>query len=63
MVEGIGRMIRIFKDGKVIKETEDIQTLAQYMDFYETPPKMIEFRLNHDEIEKRNRRQAAELGH
>ena len=56
-------MIRIFKDGKVIKETEDMQTLAQYMDFYGTPPKMIEFRLNHDEIEKRNRRQAAELGH
>jgi len=56
-------MIRIFKDGKVIKETEDMQTLAQYMDFYDSPPKMIEFRLNYDEIEKRNRRQAAELGH
>jgi len=54
-------MIRIFKDGKVIKETDDMQTLAQFMDFYDAEPKMIEFRLNYDEIEKRNRRQAAEL--
>ena len=56
-------MIRIHKDGEVIKETEDIQTLVQFLDYYEDPPiKMVEFRVNHDAIEKRNRRQAAELG-
>jgi len=54
-------MIRIFKDGKVIKETEDMQTLVQFIDYYDSEPKMIEFSLNYDEIEKRNRRQAAEL--
>jgi hypothetical protein len=55
-------MIRIIKDGEVLKETEDIQTLVQYIDFYDTPPKMIEFRVNYDKVEERNRRQAAELG-
>ena len=55
-------MIRIFKDGEVIKETEDIQTLVQFLDYYEDhPPKMVEFRVNHDKIEERNRRQPAEL--
>ncbi len=55
-------MIRIFKDGEIIKETEDIQTLVQFLDYYgDSPPKMIEFRLNHDKIEEKNRRQAAEL--
>ena len=55
-------MIRIFKDGEVIKETEDIQTLVQFLDYYEDhPPKMVEFRVNHDKIEERNRRQASEL--
>jgi hypothetical protein len=56
-------MIRIHKDGEVIKETEDIQTLVQFLDYYEDHPiKMVEFRVNHDAIEERNRRQAAELG-
>jgi len=54
-------MIRIFKDGEIIKETEDIQTLVQYLDYYNETPKMIEFRVNYDKIEERNRRQAAEL--
>ena len=55
-------MIRIFKDGEIIKETEDIQTLVQFLDYYEDcPPKMVEFRLNYDKIEEKNRRQAAEL--
>lgn len=54
-------MIRIFKDGKVIKETEDMQTLVQFIDYYDSEPKMIEFSLNYDEIEKRNRRNAAKL--
>ena len=55
-------MIRIFKDGEIIKETEDIQTLVQFLDYYgDSPPKMIEFRLNHAKIEEKNRRQAAEL--
>ena len=55
-------MIRIIKDGKVIKETEDMQILVQYIDYYDSEPQKVEFTLNHDEIEKRNRRQAAELG-
>ena len=56
-------MIRIHKDGEVIKETEDIQTLVQFLDYYEDHPiKMVEFRVNHDAIEERNRRQAADLG-
>ena len=55
-------MIRIHKDGEVIKETEDIQTLVQFLDYYEDHPiKMVEFRVNRDKIEERNRRQAAEL--
>tara|TARA_R100000458_G_C8177015_1_gene175420 strand:- start:13 stop:186 length:174 start_codon:yes stop_codon:yes gene_type:complete len=55
-------VIRIFKDGEVIKETEDIQTLVQFLDYYgDHPIKMVEFRINHDEIEEKNRRQAAEL--
>ncbi len=54
-------MIRIIKDDEVLKETEDVQTLIQYLDYYDTPPKMIEFRINYDKIEERNRRQAAEL--
>ena len=55
-------MIRIFKDGEIIKETEDIQTLVQFLDYNEDcPPKMVEFRLNYDKIEEKNRRQAAEL--
>ncbi len=58
---GGGWMIRIFKDGEIIKETEDIQTLVQYLDYYNETPKMIEFRVNYDKIEERNRRQAAEL--
>jgi len=61
LVEGIGRMIRIIKDGKVIKETEDMQTLVQFIDYYDSEPKAIEFSLNYDKIEERNRRQAAEL--
>ena len=54
-------MIRIIRDGEVLKEIEDIQTLVQYMDYYDTPTKYIEIRTNDDEIEKRNRRQAAKL--
>ena len=54
-------MIRIIKDDEVLKETEDVQTLIQYLDYYDTPPKKIEFRINYDKIEERNRRQAAEL--
>tara|TARA_Y100000361_G_C10975266_1_gene246118 strand:+ start:123 stop:293 length:171 start_codon:yes stop_codon:yes gene_type:complete len=54
-------MIRIIKDGEVIKETLDMQTLVQFIDFYDSEPKAIEFSLNYDEIEKRNERQAAEL--
>ena len=61
MVEGIRPMIRIIKDGEVIKETLDMQTLVQFIDFYDSEPKAIEFSLNYDEIEKRNERQAAEL--
>ena len=61
MVEGIKRMIRIIKDGEIIKETLDMQTLVQFIDFYDSEPKRVEFSLNNDEIEKRNRRQAAEL--
>ena len=55
-------MIRIHKDGEVIKETEDIQTLVQFLDYYDDHPiKMVEFRVNNVKIEERNRRQAAEL--
>ena len=54
-------MIRIIKDGEIIKETLDMQTLVQFIDFYDSEPKRVEFSLNNDEIEKRNRRQAAEL--
>ena len=54
-------MIRIIKDGKVIKETQDMQTLVQFIDYYDSEPKRVEFSLNYDEIEKRNDRQAAEL--
>ena len=55
-------MIRIHKDGEVIKETEDIQTLVQFLDYYDDHPiKMVEFRVNYDKIEERNRRQAAKL--
>ena len=54
-------MIRIIRDGEVLKEIEDIQTLVQYMDYYDTPTKYIEIRTNDDEIEERNRRQAAKL--
>ena len=54
-------MIRIIRDGEVLKEIKDIQTLVQYLDYYDTPTKYIEIRTNHDEIEKRDRRQAAEL--
>ena len=54
-------MIRIIKDGKVIKETEDMQTLVQFIDYYDSEPKAIEFSLNYDKIKERNRRQAAEL--
>ena len=55
-------MIRIHKDGEVIKEPEDIQTLVQFLDYYDDHPiKMVEFRVNYDKIEERNRRQAAEL--
>ena len=54
-------MIRIIRDGEVLKEIKDIQTLVQYLDYYDTPTKYIEIRTNHDEIEERNRRQAAEL--
>jgi len=54
-------MIRIIKDGEVLKEMDDIQTLVQYMDYYDTPTKYLEIRTNYDEIEERNRRQAAEL--
>ncbi len=54
-------MIRIIKDGKVIKETQDMQTLVQFIDYYDSEPKAIEFSLNYDEIKKRNERQTAEL--
>jgi len=55
-------MIRIIKDGEVLKETEDIQTLVQYIDFYDTDTKYLDIRADYDKIEERNRRQAAELG-
>ena len=64
MVSGGSRnesMIRIIRDGEVLKEIDDIQTLIQYLDYYNTLPKMIEFRINYDKIEERERRQAAEL--
>jgi len=54
-------MIRIIRDGEVLKEIDDIQTLIQYLDYYDTPTKYIEIRTNDDKIEERNRRQAAEL--
>ena len=55
-------MIRIIRDGEVLKETEDIQSLVQYIDFYDTDPKYLEITPNYDKIEERNRRQSAELG-
>ena len=64
MVSGGSRnesMIRIIRDGEVLKEIDDIQTLIQYLDYYDTPTKYIEIRTNDDKIEERNRRQAAEL--
>ena len=54
-------MIRIIRDGEVLKEIDDIQTLIQYLDYHDTPTKYIEIRTNHDEIEERDKRQAAEL--
>ena len=54
-------MIRIIRDGEVLKEMNDIQTLVQYLDYYDAPTKYIEIRTNHDEIEERDKRQAAEL--
>ena len=54
-------MIRIIKDGEVLKETEDVQTLVQYMDYHNTVPKYIEIRSNDEKIEERHRRQTAEL--
>ena len=65
MVSGGSRnesMIRIIRDGEVLKEIDDIQTLIQYLDYYDTPTKYIEIRTNDDKIEERNRRQAAEFG-
>tara|TARA_R110002012_G_scaffold175444_2_gene340287 strand:+ start:2055 stop:2225 length:171 start_codon:yes stop_codon:yes gene_type:complete len=55
-------MIRIIRDGEVLKETEDIQTLVQYIDFYDAETKYLEIRPDYDKIEERNRRNAAELG-
>ncbi len=54
-------MIRIIRDGEVLKEIKDIQTLVQYLDYYDAETKYLEIRTNDDEIEKRNRRQAAEF--
>ena len=54
-------MIRIIRDGEVLKEMDDIQTLVQHLDYHDTPTKYIEIRTNYDEIEKRDKRQAAEL--
>ena len=54
-------MIRIIKEGEVLKETEDVQTLVQYMDYHNTVPKYIEIRSNDEKIEERHRRQTAEL--
>ena len=54
-------MIRIIRDGEVLKETEDIQSLVQYIDFYDADPKYLEITPNYDKIEERNRRNAAKL--
>lgn len=54
-------MIRIIRDGEVLKETEDIQSLVQYIDFYDADPKYLEITSNYDKIEERNRRNAAKL--
>jgi hypothetical protein len=54
-------VIRIIRDGEVLKEMDDIQTLVQYLDYYDAETKYLEIRTNDDEIEKRNRRQAAEF--
>jgi hypothetical protein len=54
-------MIRIIRDGEVLKETADIQSLVQYIDFYDAETKYLEIRPDYDKIEERNRRQTAEL--
>jgi len=54
-------MIRIIRDGEVLKETENIQTLVQYIDFYDTETKYLEIKADYDKIEERNRRNAAKL--
>tara|TARA_R110002050_G_C8922021_1_gene511460 strand:- start:1544 stop:1714 length:171 start_codon:yes stop_codon:yes gene_type:complete len=54
-------MIRIIRDGEVLKETEDIQSLVQYIDFYDAETKYLEITPNYDKIEERNRRNAAKL--
>ena len=54
-------MIRIIRDGEVLKETENIQTLVQYIDFYDAETKYLEIRPDYDKIEERNRRNAAKL--
>lgn len=54
-------MIRIIRDGEVLKETENIQTLVQYIDFYDTETKYLEIKADYDKIEERNRRNIAKL--